>query len=153
MSKTDKEHFCILTSAIERLQSRPAVNFINVLCTAFTLIDPESVKKIDNLTVLFTLLGSARVIAVRRPLMKLSPDFLCRQLSLPVLLTHQKHKMILEFELSISSEVGTIFKWILTILAKLFWSRINSNLRITFIRQINLSFLLFFLKPFLFNWI
>jgi len=30
--------------------SRPAVNFINILRTAFMLIDPESVKKIDNLT-------------------------------------------------------------------------------------------------------
>ncbi len=49
------------------------VNFINVLHTAFTLVDPKSVKKIDNLTVFFTLLGSASVKAVRRTLMKLSP--------------------------------------------------------------------------------
>jgi len=40
--------------------SLPGVNFINVLHTTFTLVDPESVKKIDNLTVFFMLLGSAR---------------------------------------------------------------------------------------------
>jgi len=51
-----------------------SVNFTNVLCAAFTLVDPESVKKIDKLTVFFTLLGSECVIAVRRTLMKLSPD-------------------------------------------------------------------------------
>ncbi len=50
----------------------PGLNFINVLLTAFTLADPKSVKKIDNLTVFFTLLGSACVKAVHRTLMKLS---------------------------------------------------------------------------------
>jgi len=49
------------------------VNFTNVLCAAFTLIDHESIKKIDNLIVIFTLLGSVRVKAVHRMLMKLSP--------------------------------------------------------------------------------
>jgi hypothetical protein len=53
-----------------------SVNFINVLRTAFALIDPESVEKIDNLTVFFTLLGSAGVKGVRRTLMKSSPDHL-----------------------------------------------------------------------------
>jgi len=52
---------------------RSSVNFTNILRAAFTLADPESVKKIDNLTVFSTLLGSARVKAVRRTLMKLSP--------------------------------------------------------------------------------
>ncbi len=52
----------------------PCVNFINVLRTAFTLTDPKIVNKIDNLTVFFTLLGSECVKAVRRTLMKLSPD-------------------------------------------------------------------------------
>jgi len=51
----------------------PGVNFINFLPPAFTLADPKSVKKIDNLTVFFTLLGSASVKVVRRTLMKLSP--------------------------------------------------------------------------------
>jgi len=58
----------------------PGVNFTNILRAAFTLIDPKRVKKIDNLTVFFTLLRSARVKAVCRTLMKLSsieqPDFL-----------------------------------------------------------------------------
>jgi hypothetical protein len=36
------------------------------------LLDPESIKKIDNLTVFFTLLVSAHVKALRRTLMKLS---------------------------------------------------------------------------------
>jgi len=40
------------------------------------LIDPESVKKIDNLTVFLNVLGSARVKAARRTLMKLSSDSL-----------------------------------------------------------------------------
>jgi len=42
------------------------VNFTNTLHTAFTLIAPECIKKIDNLTVFFTLLGSARVKDVHR---------------------------------------------------------------------------------------
>jgi len=40
------------------------------------LVDPERIKKIENLTVFFTLLGSARVKAVHRTLMKLSPGFM-----------------------------------------------------------------------------
>jgi hypothetical protein len=50
------------------------LNFINVLCTAFTLVDPKSVKKdTDDLTVFFTLLGSTSAKAVRSTLMKLTP--------------------------------------------------------------------------------
>jgi hypothetical protein len=52
----------------------PGVNFINILRTAFTIVDPESIKKIDNVTVFLTLLGSGRVKVVLRTLMKLSPD-------------------------------------------------------------------------------
>ncbi len=52
---------------------RTGVNFINILRAAFMHADPESVKKIDNLTVFFTLLGSARVKVVCRMLIKLSP--------------------------------------------------------------------------------
>jgi len=59
--------------------STAGVNFINVLCTAFTLVDPKSVKKIGNLTVFFMLLGSARVKAVHRMLVKLTPAFESRQ--------------------------------------------------------------------------
>jgi len=37
----------------------PGVNFINILQAAFVSTDPQSIKKTDNLTVFFTLLGSA----------------------------------------------------------------------------------------------
>jgi len=39
----------------------PGVNFTNILRPAFTLVDPESLKKIDNLTFFYMLLGSARI--------------------------------------------------------------------------------------------
>ncbi len=52
------------------------VNFTKVLCAAITLLDPESVKKIDNLTVFFALLGSARVKVISRTLMKLIPGLM-----------------------------------------------------------------------------
>ena len=53
----------------------PGLNFINVLCTAFTLPDPKSVKKTVKLSIFFTLSGSTSVKAVRRMLMKLTPGF------------------------------------------------------------------------------
>jgi len=56
------------------IEMTPSVNFTNVLRTTFTLVDPESVKMIDNLTVFFTLLGSASIKALRKTLMKLSPS-------------------------------------------------------------------------------
>jgi hypothetical protein len=52
---------------------RVGVNFTNVLRKAFMHVDPKSIKKIDNLTVFFTLLGSSSEKAERRTLMKLSP--------------------------------------------------------------------------------
>ena len=52
-------------------------NFTNVLRAALMLVDPESVKKFDNLPVFFTPLGSAYVKAVGRGLMKLTPGILC----------------------------------------------------------------------------
>jgi len=48
-------------------------NFINVLRTALTLADPESVKRYNDLIVFFTLLGSTSVKAVGITLMKLTP--------------------------------------------------------------------------------
>jgi hypothetical protein len=48
------------------------LNFINVLRTPFTLTDPKSVKKTVKLSIIFRLLGSTSVKAVRRTLMKLS---------------------------------------------------------------------------------
>jgi len=52
----------------------PGVNFINILHAAFTLVDPKSIKKIDNLTVIFTILGSSQRKAVHKMLMKLTPE-------------------------------------------------------------------------------
>ncbi len=49
---------------MREVERREGVNFTNVLCKAFTLVDPKSVKKIDNSTVFFTLLESACVKAV-----------------------------------------------------------------------------------------
>jgi hypothetical protein len=49
------------------------VNFINVLCTAFTRTDPKSVKLQISRQSHFTLLGSARVKAAQKTLMKLTP--------------------------------------------------------------------------------
>ena len=52
----------------------PGVNFTNVLQATFTREDPKSTIKLLNLTVFFALLGSARVKAARRILVKLTPD-------------------------------------------------------------------------------
>ncbi len=48
------------------------VNFINVLQAAFTLTDPKSAKKTDNLTVFFALLGSSGAKAACKMLEKLA---------------------------------------------------------------------------------
>ena len=50
------------------------VNFTNVLRAAFMRADPKSAIKLLNLTVFFALLGSARIKAARRTLVKLTPD-------------------------------------------------------------------------------
>ncbi len=52
------------------------VNFINVLQAAFARADPESVQIQLNRQYIFTLLGSARVKAVCRMLMKLTPGYI-----------------------------------------------------------------------------
>jgi len=49
------------------------VNFINVLRKAFTLADPKSIKFQLSRQYLFIPLGSARVKAVQKALMKLKP--------------------------------------------------------------------------------
>jgi len=50
---------------------RPVVNFINVLCSAFTHVDPKRVKNTVKSSVHFTLSGSEGVKAVSRTWMKL----------------------------------------------------------------------------------
>jgi hypothetical protein len=51
----------------------PSVTFINVLRTAFALVDPESIRTQSSCQYHFTLLGSTSAKAVRRTLMKLTP--------------------------------------------------------------------------------
>ncbi len=51
----------------------PGLNFINVLCSAFMLADPESVKIYLWFNCIFTLLEFLCVKAVRKMLMKLTP--------------------------------------------------------------------------------
>jgi hypothetical protein len=52
---------------------RPGLNFINVLSTAFTRVDPESVRIQSNPQYLFTFLGSTYAKAARKMLMKSTP--------------------------------------------------------------------------------
>ncbi len=54
-------------------RKKPYVNFTNILRAALTHVDPKSAKKTYDLTVLFVLLGSECVKAVRKMLMKLIP--------------------------------------------------------------------------------
>ncbi len=53
------------------LKLRPGVIFTNILCKAFMYGDSKSAKKTDSLTVVFVLLGSAHVKALRKMLVKL----------------------------------------------------------------------------------
>jgi len=52
---------------------RPGVNFINILRAAFTEVGPKNAKRHWRLTVFIANLGSSRVKAARKTLMKLSP--------------------------------------------------------------------------------
>ena len=55
----------------------PMVNFTNVLRAAFTRADPKSTKKTVKLSSFFALLGSARVKAARKMLVKLTTPRRC----------------------------------------------------------------------------
>ncbi len=48
------------------------LNFINVLLTAFTLVDHKNIKKTVKFSIFLMLLGSTSVKAARRMLMKLT---------------------------------------------------------------------------------
>jgi len=65
----------ILPMVVGYVFETPWLNFINVLCTAFTTADPKSIKKTVKLSIFFTHLGFTRVKAVSRMLMKLTPAF------------------------------------------------------------------------------
>jgi len=50
------------------------VNFINILCTAFALVDPENVKNTVKSSVSFYAFGIYERKSLRRMLMKWTPD-------------------------------------------------------------------------------
>ncbi len=54
----------------------PGLNFINVLCTAFTCIDPKSVKRYWQLDWVLTLWGATGVKAVRKYVDEIDPKYL-----------------------------------------------------------------------------
>ncbi len=54
-------------------EARSGVNFINVLRTAFALVDPKSVKRYWRLDWTFTLLGATGAKAVRRNVDEIEP--------------------------------------------------------------------------------
>jgi hypothetical protein len=87
----------------DRIQIQPGVNFTNILRTAFSFVDPESVKNTVQLShqYLFTLLGSAHVKAVHRMLMKLSPEWDPQKVGQP-----NKHKRI---ELDVAVKIHCSF--------------------------------------------
>ena len=55
------------------ISANQVANFTNILPAAFVRADPKSAIKLLNLTVFFALLGSVRVKAARRMLVKLTP--------------------------------------------------------------------------------
>jgi len=63
----------------------PRVNFTNILLEAFTWADPKSAERTGDLTVFFTILGSVRVKAARKMLVKSTPTL---SLSLSLYHTH-----------------------------------------------------------------
>jgi len=58
----------------EGLSKAPGLNFINILCPAFTHTDPKSAKNTVKPSVFFTLLRSACVRDVHKMLVKWTPD-------------------------------------------------------------------------------
>ncbi len=73
---TYSDHILCEALSLQLHFTKPGINLINVLRTAFTLADPERVKRYtDDLTVFFTLSGSTSVKAERRMLMKFTLGF------------------------------------------------------------------------------
>jgi hypothetical protein len=77
--KTSSDLACLFFSLHKTGWSyhQSGVNFINVLRAAFTRADPKSTKKTVKLSNFCAFLGSARIKAVFRMLMKLTTDSLC----------------------------------------------------------------------------
>jgi len=72
---------------LKRETKTTGVNFINVLRTTFTLVDPKSVKIQLSHKYLFMLLGSASVKAVRITLMKSTVELLLSMLLCTIVVT------------------------------------------------------------------
>ena len=79
----------VLAKEVSLLSFICRVNFANILRAAFTCKDAKSAKKLLNLTVSFALLGSARVKAACRTLVKLTPDLLSQHQLMP---THARER-------------------------------------------------------------
>ena len=63
---------CTSCQRVGEIDPSTGVNFTNILRAAFTRSDPKSAIKLLNLTVFFALLGSVRVKAAHRMLVKLA---------------------------------------------------------------------------------
>jgi len=65
---------CFPHLRLEAPLRQPSVHFTNIFTSSFCARRFQKHKKTDDLTVFFTLLGSARVNDLRKTLMKLSPS-------------------------------------------------------------------------------
>ncbi len=65
---------CSFLSVAVFLDNPPGLNFINVLCTAFTCTDPKSVKRYLCLKCFCTPLGYTCTKAACRTLVRLTPE-------------------------------------------------------------------------------
>jgi len=87
----------------------PGVNFISVLQVAFMSSDPKWAKKTDNLTVIFTLLGSAHTKAAHRTLMKLSPGHPKKMLLMSKVVKSNYLETAIKYKSMINHVVPSIF--------------------------------------------
>ena len=101
----------MLILIISQTKTHPGVNFINNLCAAFAQADRDSIKKTVNLIVYIELVGSGRMKAAHRSLMKLTPgvNFIL------ILLNTFVQKYFCSFSL--------ITVWLCDFLAKECWSK------------------------------
>jgi hypothetical protein len=60
-------------STLKKAWRRPRLNFINVLCPAFTCVDPKSVKRYWQLDWVLTLCGATGVKAVCKYVDEINP--------------------------------------------------------------------------------
>jgi len=65
-------HLSVTHTKVRSRVWSPGVNFTNILCVAFTCVDPKSAKRLTSWIYIFALLGSARRKAARRTFVKLT---------------------------------------------------------------------------------